>query len=51
MKRTSRPLQMLFAALHESGIGTSRQFAATQNFGRFRNEADIDRAALTEPDL
>jgi len=29
-------------------IGSSRQFAATQHFGRFRSEADIDRAALTE---
>src|SRR6516162_4899710 len=27
-------------------IGTSRQFEATQHFGRFRSEADIDRAAL-----
>jgi hypothetical protein len=23
-------------------IGTSRQFAATQHFGRFRSDADID---------
>jgi len=23
-------------------FGTSRQFAATQHFGRFRSEADID---------
>jgi hypothetical protein len=33
------------------GIGTSRQFAAAQQFGRFRSKADIDRAALTETDL
>ena len=32
-------------------IGTSRQFAATQQFSRFRSEADIQRAALAEPDL
>jgi len=31
-----------FAAVHECAIGTSRQFAATQHFGRFRSEADID---------
>jgi hypothetical protein len=33
------------AAVHESAFGTSRHFAATQYFGRFRSEADI------EPDL
>jgi hypothetical protein len=27
-----------FAAAHESGFGTSRQFAATQHFGRFRRK-------------
>jgi hypothetical protein len=26
-------------------------FAATQHFDRFRGEADIECAALTEPDL
>jgi hypothetical protein len=31
-----------FAALHSVPIDTSRQFAATQRFGRFRSEADID---------
>src|SRR6516162_1171883 len=31
-----------------AAYGTSRQFAATQHFGRFRSEADIDRAALIE---
>ena len=30
-----------FAALHESAFGTSRHFAAPQQFGRFRVEADI----------
>jgi hypothetical protein len=34
-----------------AAMGTSRHFAATQQFGRFRSEADIQRAALTEPDL
>ena len=29
----------------------SRHFVATQQFGRFRSKADIQRAALTEPDL
>jgi hypothetical protein len=32
-------------------IGTSRHFAVTQQFGRFRSEADIQRAAFTVPDL
>src|SRR5262245_40593045 len=27
---------------HLSAYGTSRQFTATQHFGRFRGEADID---------
>jgi hypothetical protein len=34
-----------------SPIGTSRHFAATQQFGRLPSEADIQRAALTELDL
>ena len=34
-----------------SPIGPSRHFVAAQQFGRFRSEADIQRAALTEPDL
>jgi hypothetical protein len=34
---------MLFAAVHESEGGTSRYFTATQHFGRFRIEADIDQ--------
>jgi hypothetical protein len=33
-----------------SAYGPLRHFAATQQFGRFRSEADIQRAALTEPD-
>jgi hypothetical protein len=36
---------MRFAAVHESASGTSRQFAATQHFGRFRSKADIERRA------
>jgi hypothetical protein len=32
---------MLFAAVRESGNGTSRHFHATGQFGRFRAEADI----------
>jgi hypothetical protein len=32
-----------------SGFGTSRHFAAAQQFGRFRSEADIE--PLTEPDF
>jgi hypothetical protein len=32
-------------------IGTSRHIAATQKFGRFWSEADIQRAALTTPNL
>jgi hypothetical protein len=31
--------------------GPSRHFAATQQFSRFRGEADIQLAALAEPDL
>jgi len=41
----------VFAAVHESANGTSLQFAAMQQFGCFRSEADIQRAALTEPNL
>ena len=37
--------------MHESVSGTKLHFAATQQFGRFRSEADIQRAAITEPDL
>ncbi len=40
---------MLFVAEHESGFGTSRHFAAAQQFGRFRSEADIE--PLTELDF
>jgi hypothetical protein len=32
-------------------FGTKRRFAAAQYSGRFWGEADIQRAALTEPDL
>jgi hypothetical protein len=31
--------------------GTSRHFAAMQQFSRFLSEADIQRAAIAEPDL
>jgi hypothetical protein len=31
-------------------LGPLRHFVATQQFGRFRMEADIQRAALAEPD-
>jgi hypothetical protein len=34
-----------------AGFGTSRHFAATQQFGHFPSEADIQRAALKELDL
>jgi hypothetical protein len=34
-----------------TACGTSRRFVATQQFGRFRSEADIKQAALTEPNL
>jgi hypothetical protein len=41
------------ALLHllTAASGTSRRFAATQQFSCFRSEADIQRAALKEPDL
>ena len=37
---------MLSAALHASGVGPSRHFAATQQFSRFRSEADIERFSV-----
>jgi hypothetical protein len=40
----------VFLAMRSEAFGPSRHFAATQQFGRFR-KADIQRAALTEPDL
>ena len=36
----------MFVAAHESGLGPSRRFAATQQFGRFRSEADIQQPRL-----
>jgi hypothetical protein len=39
-------LQLLTA-----GFGTLRHFAAMQQFSRFLSEADIQRAAIAEPDL
>jgi hypothetical protein len=44
-------VKILLANSEPSTHGTSRHFAATQQFGRFLSEADIQRAALTEPDL
>jgi hypothetical protein len=44
-------VKILLANPEPSTHGTSRQFAATQHFGRFRGEADIECAALTELDL
>jgi len=32
-----------FAVLRKSAAGKSRHFAATQYFGRFRGEADMNR--------
>ena len=37
-------------AVHMSPPGPSCHFAVTQQCSRFRSEADIQRAALTEPD-
>jgi hypothetical protein len=37
--------------LLSAGYGTSHPFAATQQFGRFWSEADIQQVALTELDL
>jgi len=34
-----------------SEVGTSRHFVAMQRFSRFLSEADIQRAAIAEPDL
>jgi hypothetical protein len=34
-RRRGDRISMDYAAVHESGSGTSRQFAATQHFGRF----------------
>jgi hypothetical protein len=34
-----------------TAVGTSRHFAAAQQFSRFRSEADIQRDANTESDL
>ena len=35
--------------LQNDAIGTSRQFVATQQFGRFRSEAEMDECA-TQPE-
>jgi hypothetical protein len=39
-----------FCAVHESGSGPSRHFGATEQFSRFWSEADIQQAALIEPE-
>ena len=36
------------ASRASSESGPSRQFAATQHFGRFRSKADIDKAEMIE---
>ena len=41
----------IFNGSREAACATSRHFVAIQQFSRFRSEADIQRAALTEPDL
>jgi hypothetical protein len=41
----------LFRTCVMSGVGTSRHFVAMQRFSRFLSEADIQRAAIAEPDL
>jgi hypothetical protein len=43
--------QEVTIGLFMSAIGTSHHFAATQPFSRYWSEADIQRAALAEPDL
>jgi hypothetical protein len=43
------PSGRIIVAARESANGTSRHFAAAQQFGRFRSEADIE--PLTEPDF
>ena len=44
-------VKKVLANSEPSTHGPSRHFAATQQFSRFRSEADIQRAALTEPEL
>jgi hypothetical protein len=41
----------LIALWVDVAYGTSRHFAAMQQFSRFLSEADIQRAAIAEPDL
>jgi hypothetical protein len=43
--KTAKELGPGFAAVHESGSGPSRHFAAERRRGRFRREADINRQA------
>jgi hypothetical protein len=44
-------LARIRAFASRSPIGPSPHFVATQQFSRFWSEADVQRAALTEPDL
>jgi putative tryptophan/tyrosine transport system substrate-binding protein len=45
-------MTQLFAAMHESASGPSRQFAATQQFDRFLGEADMEGGpAVTDCDV
>jgi len=44
-------VKKVLANSEPSTHGTSRHFAATQQFGRFRSEADIQRPAFTVPNL
>jgi hypothetical protein len=41
-RRRGDRIRTEFAALRSVAIGTSRQFAASQQLGRFRSEADIN---------
>jgi hypothetical protein len=41
----------VFLAVRSEAFGTSRHFAATQQFGRYWSEADIQRAAPVKPNL
>src|SRR5258707_14696343 len=44
-KRAIARVFILFAAVHESAVGTPRRFAAARKFGRDRSEADMPRAS------
>jgi hypothetical protein len=40
---------MMFAAVHESVVGTTRTFHDVRNPGRYRGKADLEYAALNGP--